>query len=153
MFDLMPWKKRENRDVVRFRGELGRLFDRFFDPGFPSTREFFGDSDWLPSLDISEGKKEITVKAELPGIDAKDINIMLDGRRLTIKGEKKQEKEETDDHYHRVERAYGYFNRAVDLPTDVDPEKVDASYKKGVLRIVLKKSKESETKKIDVKTN
>ena len=153
MFDLMPWKKQENRGIARFRGELDRLFDRFFDMDLPSTREFFGENDWFPSLDISEGKNEITVKAEIPGVEAKDIDIALDGKRLTIKGEKKQEKEEKDSNYHRIERSYGYFNRSVDLPVEVDPEKVEASYKKGVLKITMKKSKESETKKIDVKTS
>ena len=72
---------------------------------------------------------------------------------MTIKGEKKQEKEEKDSNYHRIERSYGYFNRSVDLPVEVDPEKVDASYKRGILKIIMRKSKESETKKIDVKTS
>ena len=60
MFELMPWKKRDTKEVARFRSGLDNLFDRFFDPGFPSTREFFKEGGWLPSLDISEGKKEIT---------------------------------------------------------------------------------------------
>jgi HSP20 family protein len=151
MFDLMPWKKRDTKEVARFRSEPDNLFDRFFDLDFPSTREFFKEGRWLPSVDISEGKKEITVKAEIPGVDAKDIDIALDGRRLTIKGEKKQEKEEKDENYHRVERSYGYFNRTVELPTEVNADKVDASYEKGILKIVLKKTKEAETKKIEVK--
>jgi HSP20 family protein len=71
---------------------------------------------------------------------------------LTIKGEKKREKEEKDENYHCMERSYGYFNRTIELPADVDPEKVDASYKKGVLKIELKKTKESEIKKIEIKS-
>jgi HSP20 family protein len=152
MFDLMPWKKRGSSEVTRFRSELDNLFDRFFDLDFPSTRDLFKESGWFPSVDISEGKKEITVKAEIPGVEAKDIDIALDGRRLTIKGEKKQEKEEKEENLHRVERSYGYFNRTVELPTEVDPGKVDAAYKKGVLTIVMKKTKEAEAKKIEVKT-
>ena len=153
MFDLMPWRKRENKGVVRFRSELDNLFDRFFGPDHFATGEFFRDGSWFPTVDISEGKKEITVKAEIPGAEPKDFDISLDGRRLTIKGEKKQEKEEKEENYHRVERSYGYFNRTVELPVEVEPDKVEASYKKGVLKIVMKKSKESESKKIDIKTS
>ena len=153
MLDLMPWKKRANKEVARFRSEPDRLFDRFFDRDFPATGEFLREGGWFPTVDISEGKKEITVKAEIPGAEPKDFDISLDGRRLTIKGEKKQEKEEKEENYHRVERSYGYFNRTVELPVEVDPDKVDASYKKGVLKIVMKKSKESESKKIDIKTS
>lgn len=152
MFDLMPWKKRESKEIVGFRSELDRLFDRFFGPDFLATGEFLQEGGWFPSVDISEGKKEITVKAEIPGAEPKDFDISLDGRRLTIKGEKKQEKEEKEENYHRVERSYGYFNRTVELPAEVEADKVEASYKKGVLKIVMKKSKESESKKIDIKT-
>lgn len=153
MFDLMPWKKRESKDIIRFRSELDKLFDRFFDMDFPAARELLEKSDWFPSIDVSEGEKEITVKAEIPGVDVKDIDIAIDGKRLMIKGEKKQEKEEKNDNYHRMERSYGVFNRNVELPAEVSAEDVDASYKKGILKIVMKKTKTSETKKISVKTN
>jgi HSP20 family protein len=112
----------------------------------------FKEDSWFPTIDISEGKKDITVKAEIPGVEANDIDISLNGKLLTIKGEKKQEKEEKEENYHRMERSYGYFNRTIELPSEVDPEKVDASYKKGVLKIELKKTKESETKKIEIKS-
>jgi HSP20 family protein len=105
----------------------------------------------FPVLDISEGKKEITVKAEIPGVEAGDLDVSLDERTLIIKGKKKQEKEDKDENYHRMERSYGYFRRTVQLPADVDPSKVEASYKKGVLKVVLKKTKESEAKKIEVR--
>ena len=153
MSDLMPWKKRENKDVVRFRSELDNLFDRFFGPDFLATGELFSDDGWFPSVDIAEGKKEITVKAEIPGAEPKDLDISLDGKRLTIKGEKKRKKEEKEENYHRVERSYGSFNRTVELPVEVEPDQVEASYKKGVLKIVMKKSKESESKKINIKTS
>ena len=81
------------------------------------------------------------------------MDISLDGKRLTIKGEKKREKEEKEENYHRVERSYGSFNRTVELPVEVEPDQVEASYKKGVLKIVMKKSKESESKKIHIKTS
>ena len=153
MSGLIPWRKRENKEVVRFRSEQDNLFDRFFGPHFLATGELFSDGDWFPSVDISEGKKEITVKAEIPGAEPKDLDISLDGKRLTIKGEKKREKEEKEENYHRVERSYGSFNRTVELPVEVEPDQVEASYKKGVLKIVMKKSKESESKKINIKTS
>jgi HSP20 family protein len=94
-----------------------------------------------------KGRKEITVKAEIPGVEADDLDVSLDERMLIIGGERKQEKEEKEENYHRMERSYGHFRRAVQLPADVDPQKIEASYKKGVLKIVSKKTKESEVKK------
>lgn len=151
MFEMMPRKKREGREVARFRNELGNLFSRFFDLDFPSGREWFSDGPWSPKVDVADGKKRITVKAELPGVDIKDIDVSLDGRILTIKGEKKQESEEKEENCHRMERSYGYFSRSLEVPSEVDQDKVDASYKKGILQIVLKKTKSAETKKIEIK--
>ena len=93
MKSLMPWKKRE-REVANLRKDFGRLFDRFFDePLFPIPNLFSEDA-WYPTVDISEDKKGIIVKAEIPGVDQKDIEVYLAGRSLTIKGEKKREKDE-----------------------------------------------------------
>jgi HSP20 family protein len=152
MFDLIPKRVRESRGVTHFRRELDDLFNRFFDLDFPAPREFFKEGEWLPRVDVSEGAKEITVKAEIPGVEAKDIHIALEGRMLTVKGEKKQEKEEKEENYHRMERSYGSFSRTIELPAEVDSSNVDASYKKGILKIVLQKVKASETKKIEIKT-
>jgi HSP20 family protein len=114
----------------------------------------FGNDDWTPRVDVHEGEKEITVKADLPGCDAKDINASLDGRWLTLKGEKQQEKEEKKGAFRSVERNYGYFSRTISLPAEVDPDTIDAAYKKGVLTLVLKKIKEeSAGKKIEIKTS
>jgi HSP20 family protein len=151
MFELMPWKKREQNDLVHLRRDFDDLVNRFFDRDFWVPGDLLREDNWFPSVDISEGKKDITVKAEIPGVEANDIDISLNGKLLTIKGEKKQEKEEKKENYHRMERSYGYFNRTIELPAEVDAEKVDASYKKGVLKIELKKTKESETKKIEIK--
>jgi HSP20 family protein len=138
--------------MVRFKDEMDHLFNRFFDLDVPLSRRLFGDEEWAPRVDVIEGKGEITVKAEIPGCEAKDIEVKLDGRTLTISGEKKQEKEEKDDNFHRVERSYGNFCRMLELPGEVDPEGIDATYKKGVLKLVLKKTRESEAKKIEIKT-
>jgi HSP20 family protein len=153
MFEMMPWRKGGGKELTRFRGELDNLFNRFFDLDWPVGTERIADALWRPRLDLINGDKEITVKVELPGVEAKEIDIALEGRSLTIKGEKKQESETKEDNYQRMERSYGYFSRSLQLPAEVDQDKVDASYKKGVLKIVLRKTKASETKKIEIKTS
>ena len=105
---MTPWTGMSN-----LRRDLERLFDRFEDF---KMEELPALGDWIPSLDVSETKDALVVKAEAPGLDPKDIEISLQEHLLTIKGEKKQEKEETDQQYHRVERSYGVFSRSVRLP-------------------------------------
>lgn len=151
MFNLIPWKRKEETNLSKYRKDFDNLADRFFKTGFSPLTEDFFEKSWYPTLDVSEGKKDIVVKAEIPGVEAKDIDVSLNGRILTIKGEKKQEKEEKNKNYQRVERFYGHFSRAVELPAEVDEAKVEASYKKGILKVTLKKSKESEFKKIEIK--
>ena len=150
MFELMPWRKRGGKEISRLGSELDSLYDRFFSSGPMIPWRSLREKELFPVLDVSEGKKEIAVKAEIPGVEADDLDVSLDGRTLTIKGEKKQEKEEKDENYHRMERSYGYFRRTIQLPADVDPSKVEASYKRGILMVVLKKTKETEAKKIKV---
>ncbi|MEX1325513.1 MAG: Hsp20/alpha crystallin family protein [Desulfobacterales bacterium] len=151
MFDVLPWKRNKDKHAKELRREVDSVYDRFFEPDFlPST--LFGKGKWGPKLDISEGRKDIIVKAEIPGIEAKDLDISIDGRRLNIRGEKKQEQTEEEETYYRIERSYGYFNRTIELPAEADPDKVDASYKKGILKIKLRKTKSSETKRINVTT-
>ena len=152
MFDILPWKRSKNNRVKELRHEIDNLYDRFFDTDFMPSAYLFGKGKWGPKIDISEGRKDITIKAEIPGIDAKDLDISIDGRLLSIRGEKKQEQTDKDETYYRVERSYGYFNRTIELPAEVDPNKVDASYKKGILKINLQKTKSSETKRIKVTT-
>ena len=138
--------------MARFKSELDDLFNRFFELDFPIARRLFGEGEWAPRVDLTEGETDITVQAELPGCNAKDIDVSLDGRILTIKGEKKQEKEDKEENYHRIERAYGLFSRSLTLPADVDSKKVDAGFKDGILKIVLHKTKETAARKIAVKT-
>ena len=125
------------------------IFDRFFeDWNIPAV---FGEGKtWVPAFDISENEKEYIVKAELPGMDAKDLDITLSEGILSVKGEKKQEKEDKGDNYHRVERTYGSFHRSFRIPERVREEEVDATYKDGVLKLKLKKAEKSEVKKIEV---
>lgn len=153
MFDLMPHRRRSGREMVSFKDEMDNLFNRFFDMDLPISRRLFGDGEWAPRVDVIEGKGDITVKAEIPGCEAKDIDVNLDGRTVKISGEKKQEKEEKNENFHRVERSYGSFCRMVELPAEVIQEDIDAVYKKGVLKLVFKKARESEVKKIKIKTD
>jgi HSP20 family protein len=151
MKNLLPWKKR-GREVANMRKDFDAFFDRFFsEPAF-SIPKLFSEKSWYPTVDVSEGKKAIIVKAEIPGVDKEGIDLSINGRLLTICGEKKHEKEESDERYHRVESSFGFYKRTIELPVDVDESKVDAKYKNGVLKIKLKKARETETKKIKINT-
>ena len=126
------------------------MFDRFFnDLALP---EFFGEERVVvPAFDISETEKEYVISGEIPGMDAKDLDITLLDGCLTVKGEKKQEKEEKNENYHRVERHYGSFQRSFRIPDKVKTDKLDATYKDGILKLTLPKAEVSEAKKIEVK--
>ena len=142
---LVPWRG----ELGSFRREMDRLFDRFFE-GWP-FRISAVQRPWAPSVDVSETAKEVVVKAELPGMDPKDIDVSVRGDILSVAGERKQEKEEKGENFHRIESTYGSFSRSIQLPAEVDAGKVDATYKDGVLKITLPKTKEAATKKIEVK--
>jgi len=100
---------------------------------------------------VAETKNDIVVKAEMPGLDPKDIDISLSDGLLTIKGEKKQEREEKEENYHLVERSYGSFARSVRLPGEIQSDKISASYKNGVLKVTLPKSEAAKKKEIKIK--
>ena len=126
------------------------LFDRFFeDTDFPSI--FSSEDSWVPAFDITETDKEYLVTAELPGMDPKDVDVTFSEGILTVKGEKKHEKEDKGENYHRIERRYGSFHRSFRIPGKVELDKVDANYKDGILKLTLPKTEGSETKKIEVK--
>jgi HSP20 family protein len=144
-----------------FRSEMDRLFDRF---SFPSLRRMFEmEPGWrpmstfsfsAPAIDMSEDDKAYKITAELPGLDAKDVDVSVSGNTLVLKGEKRQEKEEKNKNYFFSERAYGSFQRAFELSTTVDRDKIAADYSKGVLTITLPKTAEAQkqAKKIEVKS-
>jgi HSP20 family protein len=129
----MPWT-----GTSSLRREMDRLFDRFFEPESGEASATFGE--WAPSLDLTETKDALVVKAEIPGIDPKDIQVTIQENYLTIKGEKKQEKEEKDERHHRIERSYGAFARGVRMPVAVDGSKVEAKFKNGLLTVSLPKT-------------
>lgn len=116
---------------------------------FPTTKSAAGHN-YLGALDISEEKDKLIVKADLPGLKKEEIDISVDGTVLTIRGERKSEREDKNKNYYRVERAYGSFQRSVDLGISVLEEKIKASYKDGVLEIVLPKNESNSTRRIAV---
>jgi HSP20 family protein len=134
--------------MTSLKQEMDRLFDRFFEP---RADEFLALGEWAPSLDLSETKDALVVKAEIPGMDPKEVQLSLQEQLLTIKGEKKQEKEEKDERFHRVERTYGAFTRAIRLPVAVDAGKVAATFKNGVLTVTLPKTPAARGTMIPVK--
>lgn len=144
--ELAPW--RPFTELSSFRREMDRLWDSFFSER-PFTRVW--EREWAPSLDMSETKDNFVVKAEVPGIDAKDIDISLTGDVLTIRGEKKQESEEKEEDYHVVERSYGSFSRSIRLPAEVESGKIKASYKNGILKVSLPKSEKVKAKEVRIK--
>jgi len=105
---------------------------------------------WNPSVDVFENENEVVFKAELPGMNAKDIEVKLENNVLTLKGERQFEKETKEENYHRVEREYGNFSRSFALPTAVNGDKVTAEYKDGVLKIILPKKEEIKSKPIKI---
>jgi len=148
---MVPWRRKElagrreeENPFLSLRHEMDRLMDRFA-RGFGTTEPMEREEPWnfIPTVNVSENDKEIHVSAELPGLDEKDIDVSLSGDHLIIRGEKKAEREEKDEQFYRKESSYGAFHRSIPLPAEVEEDKIEATFKKGVLKIVLPKSPEA----------
>ena len=111
----------------------------------------FAAGEWAPAVDIIENERGIVIKAELPGIDPKDIAVTVDNNVLTLKGERHVEKEAKKENFHRMERAYGVFARSFALPEHVDPVKVTADFKDGLLTVTLPRSEAAKSRAIEIK--
>ena len=136
------------RDLSTLQDRMNRLFD---DGGRTwRSDEPAATTSWSPAVDIFETEGEIVVKAELPGMDRKDITLNLEKNVLTLKGERRFEKETKDENYHRIERSYGTFSRVFSIPATVDEENIRADYKDGVLKIVLPKKELAKPKQIRI---
>ncbi len=133
------------RDIVRMQDEMSRLFgDRLpFAAG-----ESLG---WTPACDVYEDGEEVTVRVELGGVEPKDVDIRFENGVLTLKGERKLEKEDKRDNYHRIELSYGTFTRSFSLPGTIDPDRIRAESKNGILVVHLPKKPEAQPKSIQVK--
>jgi len=146
--ELIPWRP-FGEELSEFQTEMEKLRNRFMS-GLPFSRTFI--EEWSPVMDILETKNKLIVKAELPGLEAKDVNVSVSSDLLTIKGEKEKKEEEKDAHYHCVERRYGSFHRSFRLPASVKDDKVEATFDKGVLKITLPKVEEAQKKEIKVRS-
>jgi len=140
--------------LADFRTEMNRLFEGFFSRPLaaPSWFDTIEPGQWLPAVDMAETEQSIRVRAELPGIDPKDVEVSVSEDRLVIAGEKKSAKEETGNGWTHRESSYGSFTRSIPLPESVDPAKVTARYDKGVLTVELAKSPASTARKVPVLT-
>ena len=144
--DIVPWKS--FGEISRLRREMDDLFNRIF--GETSLSKI-GLGKWQPLVDISETDTDIIVKAELPGIDTKDVDVSITGDRLTIKGEKQQEKEEKEENRYRSERYYGTYERVINLPASIVENKTEATFDKGILTITLPKVEKIKKKQVKIK--
>ena len=166
--NLMPWRRKEQAPRKRgdvtidqeeenplalFERDMNRMFDEFFGGfGLAPTWEN-GWSTFSPQVDIVDSEKEIKVLVELPGLDEKDIDVSFSRNTLTISGEKRQEQEDKNKNYYRMERSYGSFKRAIPIPCEIKTEDIDATFKNGILSIVLPKATEGRCRqKITIKT-
>lgn len=160
--NLIPWRNKRRysggeepaeRSLVRLRDDIDRAFERLLrDPWDLSVFERTMPGLRLePRLDLTESDEQIVVKAELPGVDPKDVRIDVSGNLLTLAGEKKQEKEEKKRNEYILERSFGSFQRSVQLPSTADADRVDAKYRDGVLTITIAKHPEATPKRITVK--
>jgi HSP20 family protein len=140
---------RSDNPFMSLQREIDRLFDDFT-RGFPAFSTG-GGNEMLPSVDVTETDKQIEITAELPGLEEKDVQVNFADNVLTIRGEKKAEKEEKDKTFRLVERSYGSFVRSLQLPDGVDANTIKASIDKGVLKVTVPKPAPAQVKKIDVK--
>lgn len=136
------------REMRSLQDEVNRLFASSFTRG--------GDNElmrgaWSPSVDIFENKNEIVLEVELPGMKAEDVDISIENNVLTIRGERKFEKKDEGDNFHRVERAYGSFTRSFTLPPTVSSENANAEFENGLLRLTLAKREEAKPRRIEIK--
>ncbi|MEN6458137.1 MAG: Hsp20/alpha crystallin family protein [Thermoguttaceae bacterium] len=155
---LLPWRgKRESEGgelspMVALRNEVDRLFDSFVrEPLGAIEWPSWGDGRWSPAVDVAETDKEFTVRAELPGIDPKDLDVSVVGNQIVLSGEKKESTETKEKGVYHSETRYGSFRRTIPLPEGVDAENVDAQYSQGVLTLRLPKTPQAETKRIEIK--
>ena len=134
------------REVVALQNRMNSLFGNLNN----ETESPLTTASFTPAVDVYEDEKKVVLKLEVPGIEEKDLDVRVENHTLTVKGERKFEKEEKEENFHRIERRYGSFYRAFTLPSTVDTETVDAKYEAGVLKLELKKKPEAQPKQIKV---
>src|SRR3990170_4185223 len=145
---LVRW--RPVRNIINLQDEVNRMFESFFEKSSHSMED---GGLWAPATDVSETRGDVVVSVELPGMKKDEIKVTVQDNILTIRGERKQEKEEKDTNYHRIERNYGSFTRSFSLPAAVKADKISATYEAGVLRILLPKAEKAKPKEIPIAVN
>ena len=136
------------RDLRSLQDEMNRLFSGTFSR---TSQDEVLRGAWSPSVDIFENKNEIVLEAELPGMNPEDVNISIENNVLTLHGERRFEKKDESDNFHRVERSYGSFTRSFTLPPTVSSENANAEFQNGVLRLTLAKREEAKPRRIEIK--
>jgi len=139
------------RDLMGLQERMNRMFDDVYRPAQTGSEDDWAlGGAWAPAVDIFEHQDNIVLRAALPGVDAKAVDIRLENNVLTLRGERKLDSEVKRDSYHRVERSYGAFSRSFTLPMAVDQGKISADYKDGVLNVTLPKREEAKPKQISI---
>lgn len=136
------------RDILTLRDRMNRLFEDM--SAYRGEEKDLAASAWAPAVDIYETENEVVLTAEVPGVDEKDIEIKVEDNTLTLRGERKFEKETKEENFHRIERAYGSFFRSFTLPTYVDHDKIEAEHENGVLKIRMPKKLELKPRKVKI---
>ncbi len=142
---LVRW--RPMSDLVSIQDEINRAFDEVWRGGRPAGAAPRG---WYPAVDLKENESEFKLVAELPGLKRDDVRISLTDNVITLRGEKRAERESDNDNWHQIERSYGTFERSFQLGCPVDTDKIKARFEDGVLTVVLPKSEESRPREIDI---
>lgn len=140
------------KELSAIHERMNQLFDETFLPT-RGTEAAPAAAMWSPAVDIYESGDDIVVKAEVPGIAKDDVAVEVKDGILTLRGERKFEKEEKEENYHRIERSYGTFVRSFALPSSVDPERVQAALKEGVLEVRIGKKEQAKLRKVKVAVN
>lgn len=135
------------REIRTLQEEMNRLFSSFS----RNLEDDLMSGAWTPSVDIFENKDQVVLEAELPGMKPEDVNISIENNVLTIQGERKFEKKEERDNYHRIERRYGSFTRSFTLPPTVDTDNITAEFDNGILRLTIAKREEAKPRRIEIK--
>lgn len=155
LLTVEPEKKASHRSdpgpLTRFRDEVERVFDRMAKPwDMPWSRR--SGADWVPALDISESEREMTIRAEVPGVSPKDIEVRVSGNMLTLSGTKEESSEEKGRGFYLCERQFGSFRRTVELPQGFDCDRVTARHENGVLTITIARSKDATPRHVAIKS-
>jgi HSP20 family protein len=141
---------RTNASWIRPRNVFQEMEEMLSDV-FPTEQEGWFTKRFVPALDLVEGDKDVTVKMDLPGMKAEEIDIQVHGNLLTINGERKEEREEKGTSFHRIERRTGSFSRSMTLPCPINEKEIDAKYENGILCVTMPKAEEAKGRKITVK--